>query len=1088
MPFNLGTIFAEIGLNTQKLDQGLMAAQTKLATADNQINTMGQRLTANSTKFMMAGGLMVGAVAGIGIASVKMASQFETSMYNVNSISKLSEAQFKKQSDAVLTLSTKLPQSAKVLADGLYDIASSGFAGADGLKVLEASAKAASAGMTDTATSAKGITAVLNTYGFSAEEAGRVSDTMFKTVDKGVITFEELSSTIGDSLGMAKAAGLSFEELSGAIAYMTIKGLNASEAGTAVSRLMTSMLKPTDDLAQVFKNTGYESGEMALKQLGLAGTLKLVQDATGGSITKMLELIPEIRAVKGANALLGAGYEELTGFMSDFKDTADATDVALKEQSKSLDFQMKLLKNNANAVVIALGSELIPSITKYVTGLTKFIQTHKEATVTLIKYSGAILGAAGSVLLLAGAVGKLRALWLSSPTTVIIAGILAIGTAIDLTAGKLDEMNTKWGEFGSEALRAINPLPWKQVGYAVTSLSDTIKVYQALAEGTIEITDLQNLGMHGTIEKMKELKAAEEETMISTYGAGEAFKSAQIYIKNYSDELPIASSLMIKLIQDLQDGTLSTEGFAIGVDELRDATKNGRIDIEETTYATGAMGEKFDAFTKQQLREYIKAMGEGKIVTEEVALSEEELEKAAEETKEALDNLNDALESGAVSPKEYIRMLSELGLTLNQVEGGFNAIIEAAFKFYNNQYALEESTKKYKEKLKKLDEMQKTHTVTTGGGNEAILANINAQENLTKANENYQKVISNTESTEKQILEATIAKTNAQKGADDAAKGIIVTTKSYTASQEDLDKQIKVVNDDYMEMLNWGMLIYNQNTKALAQGDLIAEQEAAAIEQNKILQKGFIESGLKAVEFKTTSLESFIAMAIGFGLSGRDILDTAEEMEIDLTKYFQEAADNGIDSFVELCKSFGLQGQQIIDKGEEVGLELDYDLRERTVVIGVDATGVPKAVQSVLDDLGRIKDKTVKITVRKYYEALGAVSGKAMGGIVGYDTGGIVGMPDIPQAAGGMVVPQTGRVIPILAHEGEMILNDSQQGNLINALWGVANGKGNVSRDKTQPILIQNILTLDGRTIYEETNKYLFDETKGKLIGKGIKI
>jgi hypothetical protein len=40
-----------------------------------------------------------------------------------------------------------------------------------------------------------------------------------------------------------------------------------------------------------------------------------------------------------------------------------------------------------------------------------------------------------------------------------------------------------------------------------------------------------------------------------------------------------------------------------------------------------------------------------------------------------------------------------------------------------------------------------------------------------------------------------------------------------------------------------------------------------------------------------------------------------------------------------------------------------------------------------------------------------------------------------------MIVPQTGRAIPILAHEGEMILNDSQQGNLINALWGVANGK-----------------------------------------------
>ena len=143
---NLGTIWAELGIDPTKLNVGLAQAKVQLATADKTITSFGQKLTASSTKLLIAGGLMAGAVAGVGIASIKMAAQFETSMRNVNSISKLSEQQFAAISDEVLQLSTRMPQSAKALADGLYDIASSGFAGADGMKVLEASAKAASSG------------------------------------------------------------------------------------------------------------------------------------------------------------------------------------------------------------------------------------------------------------------------------------------------------------------------------------------------------------------------------------------------------------------------------------------------------------------------------------------------------------------------------------------------------------------------------------------------------------------------------------------------------------------------------------------------------------------------------------------------------------------------------------------------------------------------------------------------------------------------------------------------------------------------------------------------------------------------------
>ena len=969
MPFgNLGTIWSEVGLDLRKLDAGLMQAQLKLAGADKTITSWGQKLSNQSTKLITIGGLMAGAMVVAGVASVKMAANFETSMRNVNSISRMSEEQLKKISDEVLTLSTKMPQSAKVLADGLYDIASSGFAGAEGMKVLEASAKAASAGMTDTATSAKGVTAVLNAYGFAADDAGKVSDTMFRTVDKGVITFEELSNTVGDFVGMGKIANLSFEELSGALGYMTIKGLDASTAGVSLNRVILSIIDPSKELAEALKNAGYESGEAALHQLGLVGTMEMLSKSTGGSLTELQKLFPEMRALRGASALLSTGIDDLNTYMLDFKDTTGATNIALAEQSKALEYQMLILKNNASAVAISIGTELIPSVTKYVTKLSTWISTHQELAGSIVKITGGVVGLGGGLLLLAGIIGKVRLamLKLSGATgaalgvIAALAVVVAVGVKswndykftvadaekviIDLDTA-IRQLNKTSREHGDTSFIASN-----RMNNAIDVIKELAQTYPELADEMVEIARLSHEEIDNideTSQKIQDL--AEEYTQIS-------------------------ADPMRGYYEQMHKNTF--------------ATVDAKVAAQDHETAIASLAARYPELTAAELEE--------KLAMDEATGAIDDQTEAADELKKAIDDLGSALESGAVSPAEYIRMLSELGIALNEVEDGFNNIIEAAFKFYNNQYALEESTAKYKEELKKLAKMQEVHTVTTGGSNEALLANINAQENLTKANENYQKVISNGESTQKQILEATISLTNAQKNADDTTKGVVSTTKTYTASQEELDKQIKVITDDYMEMLNWGMLIYDQNTKALAQGDLTAEQNAFATEQNKILQEEFIESGLQAVGFKTISLESFFAMATGFGLSVADIVKFADEMGIKLDEETQA---------------------RIID------IKVKLDDKEFYTRFN--------AVKKAINEIGT-----------GYMMALGY----SQGGIVkAYAGGGIIGndgaYQPIGTAAGGMVIPQTGRTVPILAHEGEMILNSSQQDNLIQALWGVANGK-----------------------------------------------
>lgn len=329
--------------------------------------------SASSSAGLMRAGVAVAAVAvGAALAiSVKSAAEFEKRMRNVNSISGLSERALAALSKQTLNLSKTLPQSANELAEGLYDIASSGFQGADGLKVLTAAAQAASAGLSDTATSGKAITAVLNAYGRGAQDASDVSDVLFQTVNLGVVTFGELAGQIGDVVGTAAAAKVGIEQVGAAVATMTLSGISAAESTTSLNRLLQSLLQPSDALASVFQRLGYESGSAALQSKGLHGVMADIQQVTGGNIDVMLALFPEIRAARGAFALLadsGQTYADVAARIEDKHKRAGATMRALREQMKSVSAQWQLLQNRGKVVAITAGTHLLPTLLRLMHG------------------------------------------------------------------------------------------------------------------------------------------------------------------------------------------------------------------------------------------------------------------------------------------------------------------------------------------------------------------------------------------------------------------------------------------------------------------------------------------------------------------------------------------------------------------------------------------------------------------------------------------------------------------------------------------------------------------------------------------------
>lgn len=304
---------------------------------------------------------IAGAAAAAGLAyAVTKASEFETAMLNVNSIAKESPETFDALKASVLDLSNRLPQSAETLAQGLYDIASSGFAGEEGLQVLEAAAKAASAGLAQTSESAAGITAVLNAYSYGAEEAQRVSDILFKVVDRGVISFPELAAQIGKTTALSSPLGVSLEEVGAGLAVLTKNGIDGANATTQLNAIMTAVLKPTKKATDLANSLGIDFSAAALRTKGLSGFMADLIDKTGGSNEKIAALLGNSRAIRGAFVLAKNGGADFNEELALMQGAAGATDTALSVQEGGLAFQLGILSNNFETMAIQIGDAVIP--------------------------------------------------------------------------------------------------------------------------------------------------------------------------------------------------------------------------------------------------------------------------------------------------------------------------------------------------------------------------------------------------------------------------------------------------------------------------------------------------------------------------------------------------------------------------------------------------------------------------------------------------------------------------------------------------------------------------------------------------------
>ena len=250
-------------MRTSKESVGLLTGSIRGLSA--AMRNMGIAVTAAS------------AISGAAMLSLsRRAERVNAAFREVDTITNTLQSSQEKYGDIVSELNTEFGLQANRVdvISGLYQSLSAGIEDTEESQreFLETAGQLATVGLVDLETSVDVLSTVLNTYNMETDEAERVSESLFRTVQLGKVTLDELAPVMGRIAALGSEMGVSIEELGASMAQLTRNGFEARIAATGLRAVIRGFMRPSDDMKDALR-------DIAIEQDGLVDSLTEGNDA-----------------------------------------------------------------------------------------------------------------------------------------------------------------------------------------------------------------------------------------------------------------------------------------------------------------------------------------------------------------------------------------------------------------------------------------------------------------------------------------------------------------------------------------------------------------------------------------------------------------------------------------------------------------------------------------------------------------------------------------------------------------------------------------------------------------------------------------
>lgn len=413
----------EIIETEQKLKDLEKQAKKSSSVLGTQLQEAGKKISKVGDDISNAGEKMLpvtAAVAGVGVASVKTAANFESSMSQVQAtmgITKDAMSDVNGESvntmDALSALArqmgSKTAFSASECADAMNYLALAGYDTQEIYDTLPTVLNLAAAGSIDLADASDMVTDAMSALGMETSEADKMVDQMAKTSSSTNTSVAQLGEAILTIGATAKSVKGGTAELNTALGILANNGIKSAEGGTHLRNVIVSLQSPTDDAADALDTLGvsvYDSEGKMRSLNDILGDLNTsMEGMTDEEKTNIINKIFNKTDISSVNALLANTGDSWDSLQQSITDSGGAAQQMADTQLDNLNGQLTILKSTLDEAAIAIGETLMPIVEDIIEKIQEWTDKFNgldEGTKTIIVTIGLVVAAIGPVLIILG--------------------------------------------------------------------------------------------------------------------------------------------------------------------------------------------------------------------------------------------------------------------------------------------------------------------------------------------------------------------------------------------------------------------------------------------------------------------------------------------------------------------------------------------------------------------------------------------------------------------------------------------------------------------------------------------------------------
>lgn len=684
------------------------AGSTARSVASGMENT--GRKSALITSGLTAAGL---AVTAFGVASVKMAADFDEQMSTVQANSGATAAQLSQLREAALQAGASTVYTAAESAGAINDLAKAGMSVSDILSGgLTASLNLAAAGQMDVGNAAEYMSQALTMFHLSGKDATSTADALAAGADKAVGDVSDFGEALNNCGVMANSFGMNLQETVGVLGLFAQNGIVGAEAGTQLNSMLMKLANPASDAKSTMEEIGISTHDTSGKFVGMANLAGQLHDKLG-KLTDQQRQQAEATifgsyAIKGAGIIMDAGKKGVEDWTKAVSDSGFAAQQA-SNKTNNLKGDLKMLESATQSAMTKIGEgaqgplrKLTQGLTDLITGFGDLPAGVQQAIVVMSALSGIMLGVHkatsslnGSTSTMANDIGlaidpiqRVKAALSSAQTAfeMFRASSLSAQEQLELfgTAEDSATLRSKGFHNVADGLISLMGGPWGiALGIATTALTGFMTAAQNTKQAVQEVQSAASSGASAIHEALvNQLQNMDVGTFHGEPGWLSAIEQGITGSKKLTDVMSEAGISITTM-------TKAAEGNKSAIRQVNDAADKLGSSLGSGSHKATALRDGLSALTT--------AYQQGT--------------KGAKDKSKALDELDSKASGAASSTKQAASANKDLGSSAKDAAEEIDGLVKSLFGLESNNLTADEAVDQLNQKIGQLSDTCKDNGV-----------------------------------------------------------------------------------------------------------------------------------------------------------------------------------------------------------------------------------------------------------------------------------------------------------------------------------------------------------------------------------------